>query len=252
MNRFVGRSTIVAVALATTLGAGAALADTTGISPESIKSALTSTRTANSSFANVLKSSSVGNAKRYARLDVTNGDQGEFAALKTSGTIGNLAPEHNGDIQFANPGILTPQHNGDIQFALAGALTPQHNGDIQFALADRPVNAAFGDTAGECAAAPVKLADVGTALRSLSTDSSIAGQDASFGHKMQLSQSPESVANFKRFAANGALGGSTSFASRQVSEIALIKAALNGSSDASSAMSDGTSASQVGSALRKR
>lgn len=273
MHRFVGRSSIVAVALATTLGAGAALADTTGISPESIKSALSSTRTADSSFANAIKSSTFSYGERYARYEVASGDQGEFAALKSSGPtgakVGILAPEHNGDIQFANPGVLTPQHNGDIQFAQAAALTPQHNGDIQFALAERPANAAFGDTQSECDSTPIKLADVGTALRSLSSEPAAVGKGSSFAQRLQLSESPTAMSNYKRFAGNGAVQGSpsfatirealiaegtsnTSFASRPVSEIALIKAALSGSSDASSALSNGTSSSQLASALRKR
>jgi len=270
----VGRSTIVAVALATTLGAGAALADTTGISPEAIKSALSSTHTANPSFANAVKSSASSDALRFARYDAANTDQSEFAALKaaapTGANVGILAPEHNGDIQFAQPGILTPQHNGDIQFAQAGVLTPQHNGDIQFAraLADPQADAALGDTASECASAPVKLADVGSALRSLNSAPSNGGDEASLTQALQLAGSPETLANFKKFAANGVAQGSpgfaaigkaiiqdgssnTNFASLQVDQIAGIKAALNGTSDASSALSDGSSAFQA-SGLRKR
>ena len=109
MHRFVRRSTIVAVALATTLGAGAALADTSGISPESLKSALSSTRTANRSFANAVKSTTFGNAERFGRYEVANVNQSEFADLKSSGPVGArvgiLAPEHNGDIQFAQSGV---------------------------------------------------------------------------------------------------------------------------------------------------
>lgn len=259
MNRFVGRSTIVAVALATTLGAGAALADTSGISPESLKSALTSTRTANSSFANAVKLSTFGNAERFARYQVATQDQSEFAALKSSvpagARVGILAPEHNGDVQFAQAGILTPQHNGDTQLAAA--------------LAERPLNAAFGDTQGECESAPVKLADVGAAMRSLSGEPSIAGDGSSLAQALQLSGSSEAMANYKRFAANGDLQGSpsfaaidkgivqdgtsnTQFAALQVNDVARIKAALSGSSDASSALSDNISASELASALQKR
>ena len=275
MNRIVRRSTIIAVALATTLGAGAALADTAGISPEALKSALTSTRNADSTLASVAESSALGNRERFARYDLTNEDQSEFAALNapvpTGGRVGILAPEHNGDIQFALPGNLAPQHNGDIQFAQAGVLTPQHNGDIQFAraLADRQADAAFGDTANECESAPVKLADVGASLRQMSSEPSIAGDGADFAQRLQRSESREALANFKRFTADGVGLGSPSFAAiskalnlgetsnarfsaLQVDEIAAIKSALNGSSDASSALSNGSSSSQLSSALRKR
>jgi hypothetical protein len=222
VNRIVRRSTIVAVALATTLGAGAALADTSGISPESLKSALSSTRTANSSFANAVKSSTFGNAERFARYDLTNEDQSEFAALKAPGPAGGRV------------GILGPEHNGDIQFAV------------------RPANTAFGDNASECESAPVKLADVGAAVRSLGGEPATAGDEATFAQALHLSDSPEALSNFKRFAANGELQGSPSFASLPVDDIAAIKSALSGSSDASSALSNGTSAPQLSSALQKR
>lgn len=275
MHRFVGRSTIVAVALATTLGAGAALADTSGISPEALKSALGSTHTANPSFANALQTSTLGNRERFARYDLATADQSEFAALKATGPagvrVGILAPEHNGDIQFAQIERLTPQHNGDIQFAEAGVLTPEHNGDIQLvrALADRPANVAFGETAAECEAAPIKLADVGAALRTLNSAPAITGDEASFAQALQLPESPAALGGYKRFTGNDVAQGSpafaaiakaiiqdgssnTNFASLQVDKIAGIKMALNGNSDVSSDFSNETSASQLSSALRKR
>jgi hypothetical protein len=96
-----------------------------------------------------------------------------------------------------------------------------------------------------------------------------AAEGSSFARALQQPASSAATSNYKRFAGNGVVQGSpsfatirealntdgtsnTSFASQQVSEIALIKAALNGSSDASSALSNGTSSSQLSSALRKR
>ena len=127
----------------------------------------------------------------------------------------------------------------------------------------------MGETAGECESAPVKLADVGVAMRSLGGEPAIAGDEATFAQALRLSESPEALSNFKRFAANGELTGSpsfaaigkaltmdgtsnTSFAAHQVDDIAAIKSALSGSSDASSALSNGASASELSSALQKR
>jgi len=214
MHRFVGRSTIVAVALATTLGASAALADTTGITSEAIKSALSSTRTVNPSFANA--ATSTFNAERFARYEAASGDQSLFGARQSS------APAS------ARVGILAPEHNGDIQFAQAGALTPQHNGDIQFVrrLAARPANAAFGDTAGECESAPVKLANVGMAMRELSNEPSLTEGIPSYARALQQPESTGALSGYKRFAANDTFQRSSGFSTQRTYDTAGLVAAL--------------------------
>src|SRR5262245_34692414 len=104
MNRFVRRSTIVAVALATTLSAGVALASNTGISPELLKSGLTSSSTATAALTRALNSSSsFTDATRFGDFH-RQADQREFASFKTSafdsGKSGVVVPARDGSIQF--------------------------------------------------------------------------------------------------------------------------------------------------------
>jgi hypothetical protein len=243
MNRFVRRSAIVAVALATTLSAGAALAANTGLSADLLKSGLTSSGTVNSTLAGALKSSSFDSTTRFASIKLASPDQGDVAVMKSSlldtGGVSNLAARES------NPTVL--------RYALSAA------GDTTTTLSESTT---------DCESTPVKLADVGMSLRQLNGEASLANEATSVVSAPRNSGMVGAFGGIKRLSgddvimpANAAAirlalikdgTSNTSFAALETNQFAGYQSALLGSTDASGALSNGASASQVANALRKR
>jgi len=241
MNRFVRRSTIVVVALATTLGAGAALAANTGVSPELLKSALTSSHSTKTALVTAARYTSLSNAARLAGY--SSSDQGAFTALKSA------SYSLDGGTTASNV-----RYSNDLRTALT---TPGG------------ANTSLGASDSTCESAPVKLADVGAAVRELASGSSFANEGSSSlsapqgaspalargGYKLESGNS--SAAALPALAGiNLALsqGGSsnTSFSPAESDSLAALKGAVYTGDDVSSTVADRTSATQVSLALRQR
>lgn len=243
MNRFVRRSTIVAVALATTLSAGVALAANTGFSSELLKAGLTSTSGDHTSFASALKMSSFSNPERFSRTSPAASQSSEFAALKSS--------------SLGAAGVGNVPLGGSYSSGLHTALTAQGGSKTS-----------FGAAASECEMTPAKFANVGTALRDLSGEPALASEAPSFASALRRSEMAGAFGGFKQMTGGDMTSpasfaaihqalindgtSNTSFSALQTSDIAGLKAALNGSDDASGALTRGTSATLNSAALRKR